>query len=294
MKEKEVKLVKSLLGEDFFEKLEKSDLYKLNTKTALNIEEIKISMQIVPRAILAWLFNNLKPMARKEIKKINFPFCDGYMNVNKIDFDVYNGTVCNSKNEVVYEFQYRSLPGIGLIILSSFELYDINNISEGFESEKEEFNEKAQNLQDIIDERFKLQEMIENVVERKISQREAIQQMILNRLSVDVNPVKMIENYNPVSEDHMENKETKKLKLQKFLEERKQKKLFEKNEVKCPDCRKTLMKSNDTHVTCCVCFGEFRNKSFKINKSESGKVIVELPNDFGRENKSMLMEAFNK
>jgi len=62
-------------------------------------------------------------------------------------------------------------------------------------------------------------------------------------------------------------------------------------DVKCPDCKTTIHKKESEEIIPCVCYGEWFNKSIKINKSSEGKVKINFPKKFDIENIEMLLEA---
>ena len=322
MKDIEIQVVKSLLGSDIFEELEKSDIgmFKQNTKTISEPEEIRIALQIVPRVILSWLFLNLKHKVIGDIIDIDIPFVpltapngSCKLQCNKLSADNYSGEIFRD-NEKIAEFKYRTLPGIGLIIMSTFELYDINQLDEIKQHDCK--CEKVDKLQDIIDERLKLHSLICDVVDKRISEREAINQLIQSKLNehiMKINAEKKPEE--KPEEEKME--ENSKNKLKDFLEKRKEiekadvaedevpkeiekgdvaedevPKEIEKSEVKCPDCGSTLLKNGDNNINLCICYGEYMDKKIKVKKSEDNKVKLIFPKGLDVQNIRMLFNVF--
>ena len=91
MKLKDVKIVKSILGKDIFDELKKSAIYKPETKTALQPEEIRVALEIVPRAVLSFLFFNLKHLSANDIADLDIPWALGAkLHVNKLGADNYS------------------------------------------------------------------------------------------------------------------------------------------------------------------------------------------------------------
>ena len=297
MNEKETKIVKSILGDDFLVELEKSEIYKPNTKSAVSPEEIKIALQIVPRSILSYLFSNLKYRSIGDVVDLELPFAPGSsLHINKLGPDNYKGEITKDGARLV-EFQHRSLPSIGLILLTTFELYDLSLLDEIKESPKKEVNDKVERLQDLIDERMMLHGLIKDVVDRRISERDAIHKLIQEKLNshvISINPQQKMD------EDLEENKEQepmdKKSKLREFLENREQRRQEEveidKCEIKCQDCATSLYKSGDKNeIKLCVCYGEYMNKSIKFLKSSDGKVKLKFPKSFDIDNVEMLLDT---
>lgn len=301
MNKKQTLVIKSIMGESFLEKLEKAELYNPATKTTVDTNEVKVALQIVPRCILTWLISELKPMKPKDIKDLQIPWEAATLHVEKLAADVYSGEIISNEGKKIYEYKYRSLPSVGLIILSTFELYDMSEeLSEqpAQELPQEETqiiihtpdNQEAK-LQQLIDDRFQLNNIIRNVVDQRISEREAMQQMLLMRLA----PVVTIESE---LQKPQEAPMDKKLKLKEFLEQRKSKleqpqpeEVLDKKEgIDCPDCKTSLYKSGDTSIKCCICYGEFRNKNIRFEKTEKG-VKFKFPKSFSVDNIEMILEA---
>lgn len=292
---KDIKIVKSILGEDIFDVLKKYEIYKPNTKTVVDPEEIKVALQIVPRAILSFLFNNLRDKEVGEVVELDLPFCpNSKLNINKQGADNYKGEIIKDGKKIS-EFQYRSLPSIGLILLSTFELYDMSLLNEVKEPKTEECNKKVEQLQDVIDERLTFHRLIQDVVDRRINEREAINRLINEKLN---NHIKMVNVISTEIEETDEMKEEDKTnKLRQFLENREKKRQesieLDKSEIKCPDCGTSLYKGGDS-VKLCLCYGEFMNKEIKIKKNENGTVNLNFPKSFHIDNIEMILEAIKK
>lgn len=305
MNEKEIKLVTSILGDDFFDSLNKSEsgsIFKENTKTATDPEDIKIALQIVPRVILSWLFSNLKYKNVGENIDIDLPFANGNLVATKFGPDNYSGNIV-SEGERVVRFKYRSLPAIGLIIMSTFELYDMSQVDEIKNTQKtdEEFEERSHNkiehLQSMIDERLNLHRLVGSVVDKKIEEREAIAELIKLRLNHAV----ALSSMKYQGEDDEEKKEgpvkeDKKSKLKDFLAFRESKRQepieIDKSEnINCPDCDTNLYKKEDDGITLCICYGQSMNKTIKFKKSEDGTIKLKFPKKFDIENIEMILDA---
>lgn len=282
MKSQDVKIVKSVLGEDIFESLEKFEIYKPETATVVDPDEIRIALQIVPRTILSYLFANLEWKEVGENAELDLPFSPGCkLYITKKGADNYHGELAK-EGKVLSKFQHRSLPSIGLILLTSLELYDMSQLDEIKQHKQDpESEHKVDKLQDIIDERLMMHRMVQDVVDRRISQREAIDRMIKEKLNSHI-------------EETME--DDKKTKLRQFLENRDKKRQesveIDKNEVKCPDCDTTLWKSEDKNrIKLCICYGDHMNKDIKFTKSNNGKIKLNFPKKFDIENIEMLLDA---
>jgi hypothetical protein len=302
--------LKKTLGEDGFEELNKIELYKKKTNTVLDHEEIKTALQIVPRTILSFLQKELGEMKENEGKEIKIPVePEAFLSVTKYANDVYSGEI-RQKGEVVSSFKYRSLPGVGLVIMSAFELYDIDDLNRmGSQPSSDIVN--IERVQEIIDERLRLRDLVSKVVDEKLSQRQAIEelvrmrlsQMLLESLSNLEKPNNVEEQENKKDEEKKQEKEPamakKPLKLKQFLEKKAAKKSgpsyeikIEKNEsVTCPDCGNKIF--DESGFSGCICFGPDRNKKIHIRKSENG-VKLSFSRQWDPENIEMLLEVLRE
>lgn len=293
MEKKHEQVIASILGDDFIEDLKKSDnfvFYKKNSNTSLDPDEIKIALQIVPRAVLSYLFANLVHSEVGGVYDLELPFVPGaLLHVNKCGADNYNGEI-QRDGKVLYDFKHRSLPGIGLILLTTFELYDVSLLDEIKTSQQENpiILNKINNLQHMIDDRLNLNQMIQEVVDKKLSERDAIDRLIKERMNWHVMSVNN-------SEVPM-HQEDKKSKLRTFLDRLEHKKrndsyIFDKSEIHCQDCGTVLYKTEDKSIKLCICYGQFHNKEISLKKSEDGKIKLNFPKSFDIENIEMLLET---
>lgn len=305
-----VKVAKSILGEDIFEDIEKMELFKLDTKTTLDPEEIKIALQIVPRAVLSYLTAELKPMEDGGVKELNIPFIpNAVLYVTKVSHDVYLGEI-TQENKKKAEFKYRSLPGIGLILMSTFELYDMEDLDKIKPTVEQapSYNK----LQEMIDERMRMHCLIKEVVDQRLSERDAIKQLIAEKISAQLSEIEDSESEEEYEEeeeislemsddescesgeDIMDNL-SKKSKLKEFLEGREKKRtekvhLDKSESISCPDCETNIYKG-ENHIKLCLCYGEHFNKEIKVKKSEDGRYNFKFPKSFDIDNIEMLIEA---
>lgn len=330
--------LKKSLGEDFFQSLEKFELWKQGTKTVIDHEEIKTALKIVPRAILSFLIKNLSPMQIGESKELEIPVGQNssgempILQVTKHERDVYSGEINDSTEKYtskkVAEFKYRSIPGIGLVIMTAFELYDVDNLEKESHHVTPDVQDKVQKM---IDERIALHDLIGKVVDKKIAERDAIQSLILAKLSENVEfekKKKQITEIRDINESSTPQEdpyfrgmtngiavaesiatgeearfvdEPKKMKksspLKGFLHERQNK--LKKNEFKielvkgecvnCPDCGQNIF--NGEIFSGCVCYGD-SGKVF-LKKTENG-FKVRFGKSWDPENIEMLLEVMRR
>ena len=300
--------LKKTLGEDFFESLQKFELWKPGTKTTLDHEEIKTALKIVPRAIMSYLIAELVPMQIGETKELSLSVkldAKCLIRVTKHERDVYSGDI-EENNKKIVDFKYRSIPGVGLVIMSAFELYDTDHLLEQPKNEISDATSDA--IQKIIDERLALHDLVGKVVDKKLSQRDAIQQLVLAKLSEVAKP-------KPISIPHhievpnsminkqesipVESKPKKHSPLKDFLDGRQKKikkaeypiQMAKGENVHCPDCGKNIFDGNA--FSGCICYGDDMDKKIYIKKSEEG-VKVRFGRGWDPENIEMFLEVLRR
>lgn len=287
------------LGNDFLESLTKFELWKPGTRTTVDHEEIKTALMIVPRTIMALLIRELTPMQIGETKEINLAVSAGQsmVRLTKHERDVYSGEVLED-NKMIVDFKYRSIPGIGLVIMSAFELYDTEKLADNDkQSPTEDITKKVQHL---IDERMALHSLVSQVVDRKIEERDAIKQLLMAKISETL-PVKedtkieqtvIIQNETPMAKSSAK----KESPLKGFLDKRKTKakptefsiEMAKGEQVNCPDCKKNIF--DGQAFSGCVCLGDDMDKKIYIKKSEEG-VKIRFGRGWDEENIEMLLEV---
>jgi len=285
MKSRPDDLIKKMLGQDFFEALNKSDVYKMYNKTVTGLDEMATGLKIVPRAVMSFIISNLSHMQNDDNKDLELPFApDCYLQVVKKGPDVFSGFVY-SKGKKINEFVNRSIPGIGLVLMTTFELYETEDLKHSKQKEEQTFD--VGKLQEIIDERLRLHSLVSRVVDQKIAQRDAVDILVKEKLAQA-----LADKENSDNEDH--NSRANKLKV--FLEkkrERTEEAMFEKTEnIDCPDCGSNLYKG-EKELTLCICYGEDWNKNIKIKKNESS-IKMKFPKSMDSENIEMLLQTLKQ
>jgi hypothetical protein len=303
MSSKAAYFLNKTLGEDFDSSLQKFELYKPGTRTVIDHEELRTALQIVPRAIMALLIRELTPMGIGESKEIRLPVESGAtLHVTKQEHDVYTGKIEHDDNNIAtrrapMDILYRSIPGIGLIVMSAFELYDADMLEEKHPQVSEDMSSSVQKL---VDERMALHNMVSQVIDKKLMERDAVQQLILAKLSHVVSEPKtppvaptvitnIVKIKNKVESD-------KGSPLKKFLEERKKKKkpkefhvqMYKGETVNCPDCGNSIF--DGIAFSGCVCLGDSRNGKVYIKKTEDG-IKVRFGRGWDKETMEALLET---
>ncbi len=175
--------LKKYLGENFEKDLIKSEtgaILKPGANIGVLPQEMYISMQIVPRTVISLLVQHLKPLKSGQICDIPWPSDNGHIHnihINKISSDLYSGEI-TGEGKVLAKFGYRSLPAVGLVIMSTYELYDKETNMQDLQNPDIDYDK----VQRIIDERIRMQALVEEVVNKKLSEKEALQQLITQKI----------------------------------------------------------------------------------------------------------------
>jgi hypothetical protein len=123
-------LLKAIVGKDGLETLEKA-IFKKRTNAVIDPLEYYLPLLVVPRAILSWLIQNIKPMKIDELKTLEFPNNpDIKIEIQKQDVDQYRAEFVE-KGRVIHSFEKQSLPAVSGHLMTVGELYD------SFSSEKD-------------------------------------------------------------------------------------------------------------------------------------------------------------
>jgi len=279
---------KSLLGNDIFETLQKFEIYKPNTNTALDPRELEIAMQVVPRAILSYVSNCVAGMKPGDVRECPIPFGENAnWTINKHGADDYNGEI-RENNKIKYEFKYRSIPGMAMLLMTSFEIYDFNDLEP---AQSAPVISDTAKMQELIDERLKIYDLINSVVSNRMEIRDARERFITEKLNIIIS---QLEDQRAM-EDRAKNK--KELKLRRFLEAKKESKefeiSFEKSEKAiCGDCGASLFDTTGWKSGC-ICSGDDRNKKVWLKKTENG-VKLKFSKGWDGENIEMLLQSIKK
>lgn len=280
-------LIKKMLGEDFFEILNKSDVYKMYNRTVTGLDEMSTGLKIVPRAVMSFIISNLSHMQNDDNKDLELPFApDCHLQVVKKGPDVFSGFIY-SKGKKINEFTNRSIPGIGLVLMTTFELYDTEELKDSRQKEEKTFD--VSKLQEIIDERLRLHSLVSRVVDQKIAQRDAVDILVKEKLAQALKE-------KDIEHEDLKYKESKSDKLKNFLDNKKtrtEEAMFHKTErIDCPDCGSNLYKG-DKNLTLCICYGEDWNKNIKIQKNDSN-IKMKFPKSMDSENIEMLLQTLKQ
>lgn len=291
------KLIKSMLGEDFFEDLKKSDIAKVNSKSATSMDEMATGLKIVPRAVMSFLISSLSSLEIGNGKDFELPFGQGvHLQITKKDADQYSGYIYKNGKKI-NEFLDKSIPGVGLILMTSLELYEVEELKEARQVEKQSFD--VNKLQEMIDDRLRLHSLICRVVDQKMAQRDAVEILVKEKLAQALKEQEAKEEEPEEIEEDIEEQApepTKSDKLKQYLEAQKKRREefeIEKTEsIHCPDCGTDLY-DGGRNLNLCICYGEDWNKSIKMVKNE-GNIRMKFPKSMDAENIEMLLQTLKQ
>lgn len=298
-------LLKSILDDEFLETLAKSaDLYKIGSNSVLDPEEIRIGLKVVPRAVMSLLISELVPMGLNASKEFKLPFGkDAFVRVNKNAADDFTGSVY-SDNKLVYDFKNRSIPGLGIIMLSTFELYDMEELNKPHKHE----DDVERKVQKLIDERMELHSLVNRVVEDKLAQREAIHKMMMAKLNeamakpAPVTPAMVEVSAIPPKPLDLSPKDIVKKEeapkgspLKSFLDRKKPKsynvEMAKSEKINCEDCGQIIF--GDSGYSGCICMGSDQHRKIWIKKTEDG-VQLKFSRGWDAQNIELLLETLRK
>lgn len=307
MKKNAKAFLSKTLGSDFLESLgsslSKSEVYKQGSRTVTDTDDLFQGLQIVPRALLSLLVRELSPMQIGDTKEIRIPGKeDTIVITTKHERDSYSGQVLQN-NVKINDFMHRSLPGLGLVLMTMLELYSMDDLEQDSVSEN-----KHSEINRIIDERLSLHSLVNKVVDGKMMQRDAINHLFMDKLN------QLYKEHQEIKQDHKEimdesKKEPKptaviilqpkrSLPLSDFVENRKKKlgkkehfiQMQKSEQVSCPDCSNVIF--SEGAYSGCICFGA-NDKKLYIKKSEDG-IKVRFGKGWDIENTEMLLEILRR
>ncbi len=298
MKKNAEAFLNKTLGSDFLESLgstlSKSEVYKQGSRTVTDTDDLFQGLQIVPRALLALLVRELSPMQIGDTKEIRIPGKkDTVVITTKHERDSYSGQVLQN-NVKINDFMHRSLPGLGLVLLTMLELYSMDEL----EKEPTVSPDKQAEINCIIDERLNLHSLVNKVVDGKMQQKDAIQQLLMAKLTEEFAKEKAAQpKEEPKHTAVIVLKPKKSRPLSDFVENRKKKlgkkehfvQMQKSEEVSCPDCSQTIF--NDSGFSACICYGNVGKVYLK--KSEDG-VKLSFSKSWDKDNIEMLLEVLRR
>lgn len=256
----------------------KFEIYKPDSGKVLDHEEIRTALTIVPKSILSLIKRNLKPLGVGEEIEFDLLVDGARMRANKIDRDVYSGEIIDKDNSVITPFQFRSLPGVALVTMSAFELYEVSEVPNAMDSKPEQVS---------VDRAVDIASILNEAIDEGVRQRRVLEEIVNARINEAMRTGGAL------------NEKSNGKKLSDFLEKKRDKSLKKSSntfninisandEIDCPDCGKTVF--NKGAYSGCICLGEDMGSKLFIKKTESG-VQVRFPKSWDAENIEMLLSV---
>lgn len=138
------KLLKMMIGNQGYETLEKA-IFKRGTSAVIDPLEYYLPLIVVPRTILSWLIQTVKPMKRGETKDVKFPGKENItIHFEKQDIDQYRAEFIQ-QGKIIHSFEKQSLPAASAHLMTVGEMYD------SFGEEKSEEKKEAPKLDVVKD-----------------------------------------------------------------------------------------------------------------------------------------------
>ena len=276
--------------------LSKSEIFKPGTRSITDTNDMFQGLQIVPRALLSLLVRELSPMQIGETKEIEIPGQEKtIVSTTKNERDQFSGQVFQN-NVKINDFINRSIPGLGLVLMSVLQLYSMDEL----EKEPSVSQDKQSEINRIIDERLNLHSLVNKVVDGKMQQKDAIQQLLMARLTEEFRKEKVVapkEEPKPAAVIILQPKKSRP--LSDFVENRKKKlgkkefniEMAKSEMVDCPDCGQNIF--NGSGISSCLCYGNDMGRKVFIKKTEDG-IKVSFPKSWSAENIEMLLEVLRR
>jgi hypothetical protein len=288
-------VMSTIFGESFLDKLQKNGdigVLKPLAGYTTNGAEIATALNVIPRAVMSWLVLNVLPMKVGDIMSRPLDPIDPLVtcNVQKIDRDLYNGSLDLGGREIT-RWKNRTLPGIGMVILSTLELYKPEEVLAMPEQAPKEAAAVQLNVNhEMIARDASKADMFAQMTYEEILRFRIQTEMELNRLRAEVRTMKEPQEGEPGPVG---------FKLRRFLENRDIQKregtfqviLSKGEEVSCPDCGQSVYSEEQFHP--CVCFGENRNSKIFLKKNEHGTTL-KFSKNWDPENVEMLLDILKR
>lgn len=117
------KSLESMLGTKGFETLSKA-IHRRDSDSTIGPLDVYLPLLVVPRAILSWLVQNIKPIPVGESETLNFPGMEDIkIKVEKIGRDSYRGEFIQD-GKVIHSFDKQTLPNVGGNLMTIGEMYE--------------------------------------------------------------------------------------------------------------------------------------------------------------------------
>lgn len=116
-------MLNDMMGSKGYETLKKT-VYRKDSDSSLGPLDLYMPLMVLPRTILSWLVQNIKPMKVGDLKEIKFPGNEKIIiHAQKTGRDSYRAEFVE-EGQVIHTFDKQTLPGIGGHLLTVGEMYE--------------------------------------------------------------------------------------------------------------------------------------------------------------------------
>ena len=123
------KSLEGMVGKKGLESLSKA-IHRRDSDSTIGPLDVYLPLLVVPRTILSWLIQNIKPLPVGESKSLQFPGMEDLeIKVTKQGRDSYRGEFVRD-GKVIHTFEKQTLPNVGGNLMTIGELYEVENKEE--------------------------------------------------------------------------------------------------------------------------------------------------------------------
>jgi len=158
------------LAGDQYEVLAKA-IYRKELGQLTDPMDLYLPLLALPRSLLSWLVQNVKPITIDESRNLNIPGSDCILDVRKLTYDLYSGQILRN-NKIIHTFDPTSLPALGGHILNVCELYEEVAGRPVEETEKKELADKMSDKEELKSIIEKLGNLVDSIVQSQVKKDE--------------------------------------------------------------------------------------------------------------------------
>lgn len=129
------KSLKSMVGSKGYETLRKA-IYRKDSDSEIGPLDIYLPLLVVPRAIISWLYQNIKDISPGEERQLVFPGMDDItIKIQKTGRDSYRADFVKD-GKVIHQFDKQTLPNVGGHLMTIGEMYNFKDNEDHSELEE--------------------------------------------------------------------------------------------------------------------------------------------------------------
>ncbi len=120
------KSLKKMVGDKGYETLRKA-IYRKDSDSEIGPLDIYLPLLVVPRAIISWLYQNIKDIPSGEERQLVFPGLEDItIKIQKTGRDSYRADFVKD-GKVIHQFDKQTLPNVGGHLMTIGEMYDFQD-----------------------------------------------------------------------------------------------------------------------------------------------------------------------